>query len=84
MSSSDGVSVSTTEKGILMKYDLTFNNNNIYLKRKIDLKPFNRSTVICIGRRNLTSIRLDEGPDLRTATLVAVGTGLGVGVAGLY
>lgn len=84
MSSSDGVSVTTTEKGILMKYDLTFNENNIYLKRKVDLQPFNRSTVICIGRKNLTSIRLDEGPDLRTATLIAVGSGLGTGVAGLF
>ena len=84
MTSSDGVSVTTTEKGILMKYDLTFNDNNIYLKRKVDLQPFNRSTVICIGRKNLTSIRLDEGPDLRTATLIAVGSGLGIGVSGLF
>lgn len=82
--SSDGVSVTTTEKGILMKYDLTFNDNNIYLKRKVELQPFNRSTVICIGRKNLTSIRLDEGPDLRTASLIAVGSGLGVGAAGLF
>eukprot|EP00483_Globobulimina_turgida_P007745 UN07760 len=84
MASEDGVSMTTTEKGILMKYKLSFNDNNIYLKRNVDFQPFNRSTVICIGRKNITSIRLDEGPDLRTASLIAFGAGLGTGVAGTF
>eukprot|EP00485_Elphidium_margaritaceum_P021842 CAMPEP_0202713810 /NCGR_PEP_ID=MMETSP1385-20130828/59774_1 /ASSEMBLY_ACC=CAM_ASM_000861 /TAXON_ID=933848 /ORGANISM="Elphidium margaritaceum" /LENGTH=156 /DNA_ID=CAMNT_0049374309 /DNA_START=78 /DNA_END=548 /DNA_ORIENTATION=+ len=81
MTESNEVFVTTTEKGILMKYKLSFNDRNIYLKRDVDLQPFNRSTVVCIGRRNLSTIRLDEGPDLRTASLLAVGAGLGVGGA---
>eukprot|EP00484_Ammonia_sp_Unknown_P001239 CAMPEP_0197024250 /NCGR_PEP_ID=MMETSP1384-20130603/4847_1 /TAXON_ID=29189 /ORGANISM="Ammonia sp." /LENGTH=156 /DNA_ID=CAMNT_0042452605 /DNA_START=88 /DNA_END=558 /DNA_ORIENTATION=- len=83
-SSDDGVSVTTTEKGILMRYQLSYNARNIYLKRNVQLQPFNRSTVISIGRKSLSSIRLDEGPDLRTASLIAFGTGLGVGAAGTF
>ena len=84
MASDEGVSVTTTEKGILMRYQLSFNKNNIYLKRKIDLQPFNRSTAITIGRKNLTSIRLDEGPDLRTASLIGFAAGLGSGMGGTF
>eukprot|EP01084_Bolivina_argentea_P172711 299150_1 len=80
----ESVAVTTTENGILMRYKLSFNKNNIYLKRTVDLQPFNRSTVISIGRKNLTSIRLDEGPDIRTASLIAFGAGLATGIGGTF
>ena len=78
----DPIAVTTTERGILMQYQLSFNKQCIKLTRTVDTKPFTRSTVITLERRNLSSIRLDEGPDMRTAALIAMGTGLAVGSFG--
>merc|ERR1719145_250247 len=81
--SDDPITVNTTERGVFMRYQLSFNQQCIKLTRSIDTKPFTRSTVISVERRNLTSIRLDEGPDMRTAALIGTASGLAVGSFGV-
>merc|ERR1719373_1076014 len=81
--SDEPIAVTTTERGMLMQYQLSFNKQCIKLTRTINTKPFTRSTVLSVERRNLSSIRLDEGPDMRTAALIAMGSGLAVGSFGV-
>ena len=69
-----------------LTFEISFNDRNIFLTRNVEYKtpPFRSNTQITIGRRNLTSIRLDEGPDFRAAALIGLLGGIATGIGGMF
>ena len=79
----DTIKVTMFENGVPVGYNLSYNKYNIYLNREINIEPFKRTTSITLTRQGLTSVRFDEGPDLRTASFIGICSGLSFGIAGM-
>ena len=70
--------------GDVMGYEIYINKNNVFLKRRkeYEFPIFTQSKIISFGKRNVSSIELNEGADWTTANLIGFGTGIGFGLAG--
>jgi len=83
---SDPIPVTIISTGMPFKYSLTFNKNSIFLRRGVEshAPPYHKTTQISISRNNISSMRLEAGPDFRAASLLGIFGGVTCGIAGIY
>ncbi len=80
----NGINMTMVDRGVPQVFNLTFSKRSIFLRRNVTFKIVGteRKTAITLNRSQLSSIRLDEGPDFRTATLLGIGGAVAMGVTG--